>query len=232
MLLKQSMCCPHCLGSKVIKNGRKKNGTQTYLCQRCDKQFQEEYLYWGAERKNKNLVIRMLTRGSGIRDIAYVLRISTGCVLRVLVSQANLTFSPKHKVYHKVQVDELYSFVQNKKKKVWILYAYCAQTDEILALTMGKRNKKTVKDLYKRLKDINVNFWCTDAWKAFKEVLPKESHLIGKQFTKAIEGVNTSLRNACKRLIRRTTAFSKKLINHWCAVKLVMYHRNLNASYI
>ena len=174
----------------------------------------------------------MLTRGSGIRDIAYVLRISTGCVLRVLVSQANLTFSPKHKVYHKVQVDELYSFVQNKKKKVWILYAYCAQTDEILALTMGKRNKKTVKDLYKRLKGINVNFWCTDAWKAFKEVLPKESHLIGKQFTKAIEGVNTSLRNACKRLIRRTTAFSKKIYNHWCAVKLVMYHRNLNPTYI
>ena len=136
------------------------------------------------------------------------------------------------KVYHKVQVDKLYSFVQNKNKKVWILYAYCAQTDEILALTMGKRSKKTVKDLYKRLKDIQVNLWCTDAWKAFKEVLPKESHLIGKQFSKAIEGVNTYLRNACKRLIRRTTAFPKKIYNHWCAVKLVMYHRNLNPSYI
>ena len=232
MVTKASLDCPHCLSAKVVKNGRKKNGVQTYRCLSCDKQFQEEYLYWGAEKKNKNLAIRMLIRGSGIRDIAYVLGISTGCVLRVLVSQANLTFSPTYKVYHKVQVDELYSFVQNKKKKVWILYAYCAQTDEILALTMGKRSKKTVKDLYKRLKDIQVNFWCTDAWKAFKEVLPKESHLIGKQFTKAIEGVNTSIRNACKRLIRRTNAFSKKIYNHWSAVKLVMYHRNLNPSYI
>ena len=101
-------------------------------------------------------------------------------------------------MYHKVQVGELYSFVQNKNKKVWILYVYCAQTNEILVLKMGKRSKKTVKDLYKRLKDIQVNFWCTDAWKAFKEVFPNESHLIGKQFTKAIEGVNSSLRNACK----------------------------------
>ena len=91
---------------------------------------------------------------------------------------------------------------------------------------MGKRSKKTVTDL----KYIQVNFWCTDAWKAFKEASPKENHLIGKQFTKAIEGVNTSLRNAYKRLIRRTTAFSKKIYNHWCAVKLVMYHRNLNTS--
>jgi len=174
----------------------------------------------------------MLVRGSGIRDIAYVLNISQTCVLGILKSQLGIELNPRHQHYHQVQVDELYSFVGSKKKKVWILYAYCAATKEILALKMGTRSKKTVKDLYKRLKDIQVNFWCTDAWKAFKEVFPNESHLIGKQFTKAIEGLNTSLRNACKRLIRRTTAFSKKIYNHWSAVKLVMYHRNLNPSYI
>jgi IS1 family transposase len=82
------------------------------------------------------------------------------------------------------------------------------------------------------MKNIQVNFWCTDNWKAFKEVFHSDYHLVGKKFTKAIEGVNTSLRNSCKRLIRKTTAFSKKLLNHWCAVKLAMYHRNLNLSYI
>ncbi|TXI14488.1 MAG: hypothetical protein E6Q66_06425 [Pedobacter sp.] len=68
--------------------------------------------------------------------------------------------------------------------------------------------------------------------KAFKGVFPPENHFIGKRFTKAIEGVNISLKNACKGLIRRTTAFSKKLINHWCAVKLVMAAGNLKTSYI
>ena len=232
MLISQSLCCPHCLGPKVVKNGRKKNGTQNYRCKVCDKQFQDEYLYWGAEKRNKELVSRMLVRGSGIRDISDVLRISTGCVIRVLLSYADVELKARHSSYHQVQVDELYSFVGSKKKKVWILYAYCGQTKEILALAMGKRSKKTVKDLFKRLKGIQVNFWCTDAWKAFKEVFPVENHLIGKCFTKAIEGVNTSLRNACKRLIRRTTAFSKKMTNHWCAVKLVMASRNLKASYI
>jgi IS1 family transposase len=232
MLQKQSLSCPYCFGTKVIKNGRKKSGAQNYRCQVCGKQFQDEYLYWGAEQKNKDLISRMLVKGSGIRDIANILTISTGCVLRVLLSYTNVELKPRHQSYHQVQVDELYSFVQSKKKKVWILYAYCAQTKEILGLTMGKRNRKTVKDLFKRLKNMNINFWCTDAWKAFQEVFPAQKHLIGKRFTKAIEGVNTSLRNACKRLIRRTTAFSKKLINHWCAVKLVMYHTNLNSPYI
>lgn len=120
----------------------------------------------------------------------------------------------RHSSYHQVQVDELYSFVGSKKKKVWILYAYCGQTKEILAVAMEKRIKKIVKDLFERLKGIKVNFWFTDAWKAFKEVFSVENHLIGKRFTKAIEGVNTSLRNACKRLIRRTTAFSNKMTIH------------------
>lgn len=232
MLIKRSLECPHCYSSKVVKNGRKKSGFQNYRCKGCGKQFQDEYLYFGAERKNKDLVSRMLVRGSGIRDIADVLRVSSRCVLGVLLSYATLELKPKQSFYHQVQVDELYSFVQSKKKKVWILYAYCAQTSEILALTMGKRSKKTVKDLLNRMKNIQVNFWCTDNWKAFKEVFPVENHLIGKRFTKAIEWVNTSLRNNCKRLIRRTTAFSKKLLNHWCAVKLVMHNRNLKVSYI
>lgn len=51
-------------------------------------------------------------------------------------------------------------------------------------------------------------FWCTDAVKAFMEVFTAQRHLIGDRFTKAIKVVNTLLRNACKILIRRTTAFS------------------------
>ena len=97
---------------------------------------------------------------------------------------------------------------------------------------MGKRSKKTILELYKRLKDIQINFWCTDNWEAFKTVFPSEKHKIGKEFTKAIEGVNTYLRGACKRLIRRTIAFSKKVLNHWAAIKLVMANRNLRLSTI
>ena len=76
-------------------------------------------------------------------------------------------------------------------------------------------------------------FWCTDHWEAFKVIFPSEKHKVRKEFTKAIEGVNTYLRGVCKRLIRRTTAFSKKkVLNHWAAIKPVMKHSNLRISTI
>lgn len=77
---------------------------------------------------------------------------SAGCVLRTLLSIGNLiTIVPQRKHYHKVKIYELYSFVGSKKKKVWIIYIYDAFTGEILGVTAGKRSKKQVRDLIKRL---------------------------------------------------------------------------------
>ena len=65
--------------------------------------------------------------------------------------QDKVEIRPKHLTYELVQMDECYSFVSNKNKKVWILYAYCTKSKEILALAMDKRSK-TIKDLAKRMK--------------------------------------------------------------------------------
>lgn len=223
--------CPHCFSTKVVKNGKKCNGSQNYLCKKCQKQFLYEYLYWGADVKIKCQILTLLVHGNGVRDISVILGVSQGCVLRTLIKNGSETMiKPTKKHYNRVQIDELYSFVHNKKKKVWLLYAYDAETNGILAITAGKRNKKTVKDLLKRLDGVIIDWFCTDNWDAFKAVLPK-NYLIGKRFTKAIEGVNTSLRNSCKRLNRRTTSFSKKVCNHWYAIKLVINHRNHKTSY-
>ena len=196
------------------------------------KTYQESYFYRGANPEIKGLASKMLVGGSGTRDISHVLSISRNCVSKLIASYASINLMPRYEYYGEVQVDELYSFVQTKQKKVWILYAYCAKTKEILAVTMGKRSKKTVLELYNRLKDIKIDYWCTDHWEAFKAIFPSEKHKVGKEFTKAIEGVNTYLRGACKRLIRTTTAFSKKVLNHWAVIKLVMQHRNLTLSTI
>jgi len=99
-------------------------------------------------------------------------------------------------------------------------------------MTAGKRSSKQVRDLMKRLDDIEVDFWCTDLWSSFSEVLPEGKHLKGKQLTNAIEGVNTALRNSCRRLHRRTICFSKKVLNHWYALKLTVNQFNNKPSYI
>lgn len=87
--IEQSLNCPHFYGAKVAKNG-----IQTDLCKNCSKQFQDTYLYWGAENRVKSLALRMLVRVSRISDIAYVLGISQRCVLQILTSQVGIELNP------------------------------------------------------------------------------------------------------------------------------------------
>lgn len=231
--LDKAESCPYCLSAKVVRNGKKKSGAQNYLCKSCGKQFQAEYLYWGRDKKVKDQILPMLLRGSGVRDCAVVLGISKNCVLRRLVGEAEkVVIKPRKSYYHRVQIDELWSYVGTKEKKVWLLYAYCAQSGEILGFAMGKRSAKTIKNLMLKLKRLEVDFFLTDDWEAFSSVLPYFKHLIGKRFTKAIEGVNTWFRTRLRRLVRRTPCFSKKLLNHYSMIKLVIYHRNNPLSYI
>ena len=225
--------CPRCRSVKVVKNGKKKTGVQNILCRGCGLQFQDEYLYQGADQKNKDLLKRMLLRGSGVRDCSVVLGISIGCVLRCVLRMGKSSeIKPKRNSYHLVQIDEQWSYVGNKQKKVWLLYAICKQSGEILAANWGKRNKKSIKALLKKLQEREINFYCTDHWKAFAEVLPKEKHIIGKKYTKKIEGINTWFRTRLRRLVRRTVGFSKKLIYHYSIMKTAICERNIRTSYI
>jgi insertion element IS1 protein InsB len=206
---------------------------QNYRCKNCGKQFQSEYLYWGSDKSVKDKILPMLLRGSGIRDCACVLGISSGVVLRHMISKAGeVVIKPKEKHYHKVQIDEQWSYVKKKQKKVWLLYAYCHESGEILAFSMGKRNAKTVSHLMIKLKGLEIDFYLTDEWEAFTSILPYYQHVIGKRYTKAIEGMNTWFRTRLRRLVRRTVCFSKKLLNHYSMIKLAVFHRNNHPSYI
>jgi len=216
-----------------VRNGRKENGKQNLLCRGCGKQFQPFYDYKACQQNCKKTIVAMLLRGSGVRDTACVLGVGSKTVLRTIVKQGvPIQLKPLYWQYRCVQIDELWSYVGRKEKKVWIIYALCAESGEILAFTMGRRNSKTVRQLMLKLKPLDIAMFCTDNWEAFAEVLPKTRHLIGKQFTKKIEGTNTFIRTRLRRLARRTTCFSKKLLNHYLMFKLLAYHKNMRLSYI
>ena len=233
MRLDKEVNCPYCQSVKVVRNGVKKSGRQNLLCRHCGKQFQFEYTYKACDHGCRQLVHRMLLRGSGVRDCAAVARISKETVLRMIATTAlKLEIKPRHHSYNKVQIDEQWSYVGRKQRKVWMIYAYAVEYDEIIGFAMGKRNCRTISNLLIKLKALEIDFFLTDSWEAFKAVLPRDKHLIGKQFTKAIEGVNTWFRTRLRRLVRRTVCFSKKLIYHHSIIKMAIYHRNLRSSYI
>ena len=233
MTLQIKVRCPDCQGVKVVKNGIKPTGKQNLRCKGCGRQFQVEYHNKGADPSVRQKLLRMLLRGSGIRDCMAVLEISFSCVLAFILREGKeVVIKPKHNHYKEVQIDEQWSYVGNKKKKVWMIYAICSQSGEILAASWGKRDKRNVRTLLLKLKHITIETFCTDNWDSFTEVLPKEKQCVGKQYTKKIEGINTWFRTRLRRLMRKTTGFSKKLIYHWSMMKLAIVKRNERASYI
>uniref|UniRef100_UPI003742CEC0 IS1 family transposase n=1 Tax=Adhaeribacter swui TaxID=2086471 RepID=UPI003742CEC0 len=114
-----------------------------------------------------------------------------------------MQIKPAQKHYSTVQIDEVWSFVgQRKKGKYWLFYAYSAEYDKILTYTCGSRSATTLQTLLRKLQGVNIDQYCTDYWKAFAKILPTEKHRIGKAYTKNIEGVNTCLIARNKRLVR------------------------------
>ncbi|OKP02455.1 transposase [Xenorhabdus eapokensis] len=91
-------------------------------------------------------------------------------------------------------------------KEIW--YAWEPRLKRIIAHTFGRRSKKTLKKLLKKLSRFNVAFWCTDKFKDYN-MLPENTHLVGKSFTQRIERENLTLRNRINRLNRKTLGYSK-----------------------
>lgn len=224
---------PKCPIPLRVKNGKKPNGQQNFLCKKCKKQFLHEYFYVGSNPMTKYELLCLLMRGNGIRDCSVILKVSFRYILNFILKQADSAMiKPKQKHYQRVIIDEMYSFVQNKGKKCWIFYVYAPETKEILAYTMGKRTKKQLQYLMLKVKElkITIDWYCTDGLKSFVEVLPYYQHLIGKKFTQAIEGTNNLIRQRLHILHRRTAGFSKKLRFQYSIFKIFIFNLN-NKSY-
>jgi IS1 family transposase/transposase-like protein len=231
------MNCPRCSCSdKIVKNGLTSYKIQKYLCKECKRQFlsRDTLVYKKAsdiDSRNQQ-IIRLLERGNGVRDIEYIMNINRNTVLNI-ISKLSLKITPRHKIYKSIQVDELWSFVGNKKNKKWTIYAYAPDSKEILATVTGRRDAATVQKLYNALKqlDVQIQEYCTDNWDSFAKVFVKENHKIGKEYTKHIEGVNCLFRHRISRLVRRTCCFSKKLQHHANAIGLIIAGINLGSAW-
>ena len=222
------VCCPHCAGTNIKRNGRKANGNQNYRCLTCLKQFQDRYCYRGADPKIKKQVIDMTLHASGIRDIGQVLGLCASSVVDILRRHANKIKEPCFEGHFEaVEVDEFWSFVnQRKKQKRWCWYAFARKERKILAFHIGKRNQSACKALHKKLKNLSIGQFYTDDYKAYSKVLPVEQHTIGKEHTTHIERLNRDFRTHIKRLTRRTVCHSRTDEMHYSMIKMYINHRN------
>jgi insertion element IS1 protein InsB len=120
------------------------------------------------------------------------------------------------------ELDEMWSFVQNKGNQRWLWLAIDHDTRKILAYTFGKRKDKVFKKLKSLLAPFGITTFYTDDWGSYERNLNPPQHIISKKNTQAIERKNLTLRTRIKRLCRKTICFSRSQFMHDTVIGLVI----------
>ena len=120
------------------------------------------------------------------------------------------------------ELDEMWSFVQNKDNQRWLWYAIDHKTRKILAFVFGRRKDKVFRKLRALLEPFGITRFYTDDWGAYERNLDPEKHIIGKENTQTIERKNLNLRTRIKRLCRKTICYSKCEKMHDIVIGLVI----------
>lgn len=104
--------CPACVRDSIRKNGIKSDGKQNYQCKDCGRQFVGDHAlsYRGCHSQKDSKIRQLMIRGSKIRDIACIKKISQGKVLAAL-GKCNYQSILKQSHYEQLEVDELWTFV-------------------------------------------------------------------------------------------------------------------------
>jgi len=220
--------CPNCGSEKVVRRGKSADGKQRYLCRNedCDtKSFMTDYIYNGRKPDIRKKIVRMSLNGSGIRDIARVLEISTDTVISELKKKESFLEKINHGLIDSLQqventevvisriseaeADEMWSFVKSKANQRWLWHAIDHKTGKILAYTFGKRSDEVFLELRGLLEPFGIKKFYTDGLGAYMRNITHSNHEVGKKNTQKIERKHLTLRTRVKRLARKTICFSK-----------------------
>ena len=133
------------------------------------------------------------------------------------------------KRWEALELDEMWTFVGRKKRKVWLWLVVERASRRIVGWTMGspplRRLWAALPRRYRR-----HCWYFTDLWKAYAKVLPRWQHRPcprGEGQTSIVEAINCSLRQRCGVLVRKSCSFSKSLAMHTARIKLVIDNYNL-----
>ena len=228
--------CPNCGSEEVSRNGQTRHGKQNYKCRECGRQFVLNPAWKAITKEQQELIQRMLLERISQAGTARVLQVSEDTVQRYVNARAvvvnkQVSRSTKPKKRLNVQMDELWSFVDNKGNQQWVWLALDAQTREIVGVHIGDRSAVSALALWNSMPPVyrQCAVIYTDHWSAYDSVLPSKRHYsVDKDSgcTSYIERFNCTLRQRVSRLVRKSLSFSKKLENHIAAIWSFVHYYN------
>lgn len=228
--------CPNCGSEDIMKNGSTRRGKQNYKCRDCGRQFVENPQWKRRTPDSTAMIDRLLLEKIPLAGIARVLKLSASW-LQEYVNRSyeevprQVQVVPKRKEGLRVQMDELWSFVDDKGNKQWVWLALDVVTREIVGCHIGDRSADSALALWQSMPAVyrQCAMIYTDYWEAYQAVLPSKRHrAVGKEtgLTSYIERFNNTLRQRVSRLVRKTLSFSKKLENHIAAIWNFIHYYN------
>jgi IS1 family transposase/transposase-like protein len=234
------MNCPNCNSENIVKNGSNSSEKQKFMCKDCKRQFVENPENIVVFQETKNLIDNLLLEKIPLAGIARVTKVSERW-LQYYVNDKYENVPREIKVTEKekgrltIQCDEMWSFVESKKNKVWIWLAKDIDTKEIVGVHAGSRDQKGAQGLWDSLPGVYrqcaVSY--TDFWSAYEKIFPSKRHCpVGKESgkTNSIESFNCIMRQRVSRLVRKTLSFSKKIVNHIGSIWYFIHHYNASLA--
>jgi IS1 family transposase len=129
-----------------------------------------------------------------------------------------------------LELDELCSFVYEKRRKRWIWLALCRRTRQVVAYAIGNRGEETCRKLWERIpKSYREGMFYSDFWESYQKVFPEDRHHpVGKESgqTSHVERWNCTLRQRLGRFVRKTLSFSKSEQMHEIRLVLFLHYYN------
>lgn len=234
--MKPYLLCPTCQSDDIMKNGTTRRGKQNYRCRDCGRQFVENPQWQPKTPDSHAMIDRLLLEKIPLAGIARVMQISESWLQRYVNAfyqqvPQQVEVTPKAPQRLTVQMDELWSFVDDKGQEQWVWLAIDVQTREIVGCHIGDRSGASAQALWASLPAVyrQCAVCYTDFWSAYPVALPRKRHrAVGKETGKTIyiERFNNTLRQRASRLVRKTLSFSRKLANHIGAIWNFIHHYN------
>jgi len=231
-------CCPRCGSQQIVKNGKDYKGSQKYHCHDC-----EAYGTLKASRKydtnSRGQILRAYLERASMRGVERIFGVARQTLARWLAKiaqalpelQATLVEAQPSDV---LELDELWSFVYQKRNKRWIWIALCRRTRQVVAYAIGDRDEKTCQRLWERIPAAYRSCHTySDFWDAYQKVFGTERHHpVGKETgqTAHVERWNNTLRQRLARFVRKTLSFSKSDQFHDWVLKIFLHHYNLSVN--
>ena len=181
-----SRCCPSCNSTDTKKNGHIHNGKQNHFCNACGRQFVENPGQILISNTQTERIGKLLLGRIPLRGICRVEGVSLRWLLDFMVNRYDqlpddLNFQVKAQAAELIiytlesEIDEMFSFVSQKKNKQWISMALDVKSRQIIAVHVGDRSRQSAKALWKSIPQRyrnNATFY-TDGWGAYEGVFHK-----------------------------------------------------------